>query len=186
MSITSISSVYIQKSRIFLYPLLGIRRGASIVPTDTYLQWENVYKLSDCKFITIYHLRDDKEFKEFEEKSLLNNPLFENFFEIEDNKGVYIFDFSKYKEDYFNIIKGKYSKLNDDYKLNILNFYKNRKKHHSVIQSYLFPERFFSIYAKLLNVKLNLIEKVGELCSLPDIQKESLKAESKIYKFENL
>ena len=71
MKITSVRKNYIQKSRIFLYPMLNIRRGVSVTPVQTYLTWENVYTVEDCKMIALYHLRDDKEFKDFEEQNYL-------------------------------------------------------------------------------------------------------------------
>jgi hypothetical protein len=39
----------------------------------------------------------------------------------------------------------------------------------------LFPEKYFSIYAKLLDIDINVLEKTGELCDACDMDKENLK-----------
>ena len=45
------------------------------------------------------------------------------------------------------------------------------------VDSYLFSEKYFSLYADLLGVDENLLKEVGELCSPPDLEKENLIAE---------
>jgi hypothetical protein len=138
-----------------------------------------------------YHLREDKEFKVFEQEKLLNNPLFEDFYELEDNTGAYIFDFGAYKSDYKKILHGKYSKISDEYKRTILSFFKDHSRHHSYIESYLYPEKYFDNYAELLITEAvdkypmkKLLEKVGELCSLPDLEQEKLEVKAKVITFE--
>ena len=178
MKLTSLYPSYIQKSRLFLYPILRIRRGVSVTPVQTYITWEDKYSLKDYKFIVLYHLRDDKEFKHFEQEKLLNNPLFETFYELDDDLGAYIFDFSEYKADFKKIINGKYSLISDEYKKTILAFFKNHRRHHTYVESYLHPKKYFSNYAELLAEKtdkssmIKLLASVGELCSLPDLTQE--------------
>lgn len=103
MKINSIYPNYIQKSRLFLYPLLGIKRGGSVTPKETYMSWDNVYTLDDNKLIVVYHLRDDSEFKRFED-NVQKNKYFETFFELDDETGAYVFDFNDLKSDYKKII----------------------------------------------------------------------------------
>lgn len=185
MRLKNIYPSYIQKSRLFLYPILGIKRGSSVTPVQTYMSWENVYTLEDCKFIVVYHLRDDKEFKAHEEK-LINHKLFESFFELEDGTGAYVFDFSGLRKEYKKIINGKYSLLIDEYKSKVLMFFRNHSKHHKYIESYLYPEKYFSDYAEILNVNVSLLKSVGELCSLPDLNQEILEVKSKVLNFESI
>ena len=45
---------YFQKSKIFLYPLLDIRKGEEFVPVETYIYWDGLYDESDYKYICIY------------------------------------------------------------------------------------------------------------------------------------
>lgn len=186
MKITSIRKNYIQKSRIFLYPLLNIRRGVSVTPVQTYLTWDNVYTVEDCKLIAVYHLRDDKEFKDFEEKKLFNNDLFDNFFELEDGKGAYVFDFSKYKKEFQRTVAGRYSEIDEGYKRKILNFFRNHQGHHRMIESYVNPHLYFEDYAELLKVPIPLLKEVGELCSLPDLKKEMLEIKKKVLNFTSV
>lgn len=173
---------------MFLYPHLGIKRGVSITPVETYISWKDMYSLKDCKFISVYHLRDDPEFKAFEDKMLIGNKLFHDFKELEDNKAAYIFDFSEHDLDFKKIINGKYSLLSPEYKAVILKFYQNHKH----VESYLHPDRYFYEYSSLLaeprDVKnmVELLMNVGELCALPDLSKEVLEVSEKVLTFENV
>lgn len=185
MRLSKIYPEYIQKSRLFLYPILGIRRGSSVTPVQTYMCWDNVYTLEDYKFIVVYHLRDDKAFKIHEEK-LVSHKLFDSFFELDDNNGAYVFDFTGLKKEYKKIINGQYSALIDEYKAKVLLFFRNHSKHHAYIESYLYPEKYFKDYSKILNVEESLLEEVGELCSLPDLSKEKLEVKSKVLNFETI
>ena len=46
---------YFQKSKVFLYPLLKIRKGVTHVPVQTYIAWDNVFALDDNKFMCEYN-----------------------------------------------------------------------------------------------------------------------------------
>ena len=120
--ITSLNKEYFQKSRVFLYPALGIKRGVNTTLIDTYISWENNYSPSDRKLCCLQHIRDDKDFKLFEKNKLLDNPYFDKLIEVEENKGVYVFDFSHLKDDYDFIIEGKYSKISHEHKMCIRNY----------------------------------------------------------------
>lgn len=183
MKITTVSQKYAQKSRLFVYPLLGIRRGVSVTPVGTYLTWRDMYTVVDCKFIAVYHLRDDAAFKQFEKRYLIGNRHFDNFFELEDGDGAYVFDFKEYKMDYKMIVNGKYSKITPANKIRIAAFFKNNHVHHQSIHSWLYPERFHKDYAKVLGVDLSLIKQVYETCSLPDLRQENLEVKKKVVNF---
>lgn len=193
MKIQSLHRDYIQKSRLFLYPALGIKRGVSVTPVQTYLSWEGQYTTADNKFIIVYHLRDDSDFRLFEDVKLLGNPMFHEFFELEEEGlGAYVFDFSEKAEDFQKIVRGKYSTMSPEYKRTVLNFFKSHRSHHVYIESYLFPEKYFPIYAELLTHKrtdvadmYRLLTRVGELCSKPDKEEEYLKMGIKILDFDN-
>ena len=185
MIISSIYPNYIQKSRVFLYPLLGIRRGNSVTPKETYMCWDNMYTLDDNRLIIVYHLRDDLEFKKFE-KQIQNNKYFETFFQLEDDTGAYVFDFTDSKSEFQKVVKGSYSKLSDEYKTTILGFFKNHRKHHSYIMSYLYPNKYYKMYGNVLNVPTSLLKEVGELCSLPDLTKEKLMISTKVLNLESI
>ncbi len=92
MAIKMLYKDYFQKSRVFLYPILGIKRGVSVTPINTYVSWEGHYKPEDCKLICTYHIRDDKEAKMFEKSALLGNRLFHDVKLLgDDSTSAYIF-----------------------------------------------------------------------------------------------
>lgn len=189
--IKSLYRDYIQKSRIFLYPALGIKRGVSVTPIQTYLTWKGKFVEEDNRFICLYHKRDDKDYLLFEKVKLLSNPLFETMIEIDDESIAYVFNFSEFRKNYQMIIQGKYSKISTKHKQKILSFFKNLRSHHVYIESYLYPEKFIPMYAELLagnkaEIKYykNLLEEVGELCSPPDLIKEQLIINNKHRRFK--
>jgi hypothetical protein len=165
---------YTQKSRMFLYPLLGIRRGSSVVPLETYISIKGVVEPEDHKLVCLYHLRTDLEFRTFEKSKLQGNPRFHNFYEIEDDKGLYVFDFSDNPKFWDCLLTGRYSQIDKNLKTEILAFFNNNPKNKDLINSYLNPDNYFESYAKYLNVEKELLEEVGELCSIIDIEKETL------------
>ena len=70
MRIKRLQKEYIQKSSIFLYPHLLIKKGVTIIPIQTYMSWTEHYDVTDCKLICVYDLRRTKEFKAFEKEFL--------------------------------------------------------------------------------------------------------------------
>lgn len=179
---------YFQKSKVFLFPALGIKRGTSVTPIETYLEWGDI-TVQDTKLICLYHIRDDDEFVSYEEKYLLGNPLFEDYIEVGDDKAVYIFDFSEYAEDFAKVVEGRYSLLSQKLKDKIRDMYGASSANYTYIKSYLYPEQYWGIYADLLcpdsgdkATMAKLLEEVGELCSKPDFEKEKLKMSEKSLK----
>ena len=56
---------YFQKSKVFLYPLLKLKKGLKYVPIQTYVCWEHVYAFEDCKIVCEYHAPSSSEFINF-------------------------------------------------------------------------------------------------------------------------
>lgn len=183
MSIKTLYRDYFQKSRIFLYPMLDIKRGSSIVPIQTYISWKDQIFPEDKKLICLYHLRDDAEYKAFEQNKLFNNKYFEDFRETNDKKGVYVFNFDKLEADWTHFINGKYSKLSNEIKKKVREYFKDNNANVIYIESFMNPEKYYPIYAELLNVKVDLLKLVGELCECPDMSKEDLDIEIKDLNF---
>jgi hypothetical protein len=73
MVINTLYVKYFQKSKIFLYPLLGIKRGSSVVPNDSYISWSDKYSPEETKLICVYDIREDAEYKNFETNVLLKH-----------------------------------------------------------------------------------------------------------------
>jgi hypothetical protein len=179
MAINSLYTEYFQKSRIFLYPFLEVKRGSSVTPIETFMAWDEQYSPKDMKLICLYHLRDDIEFIKFEKDRLLNNKYFFDFKEVEDDKGVYIFDFSEHRKDWNKIILGKFSELSHNYKKKIENFYGKNDSNYAYIESFLHPEKYYSMYSEIIGVSETILREVKELCSKIDLEKETLKASIK-------
>ena len=76
--------------------------------------------------------------------------------------------------DWDKMIAGQYSKLSDDIKRKIINFFDKHSGNYVYVTSYMFPKSFFNRYAEILNVSVTLLEEVGELCDKPDLEKERL------------
>jgi len=174
MALSSVYSKYFQKSKVFLYPLLGIKRGTSVIPTETYLSWNDTYTPEDMKLICVYHSREDAEYVQFEKNILLKHTRLNDFIRINDSTTVVIFDFSDISDDWSHFLNGKYSKISLNLKQQILNFFDKQSGNYSYMHSYLLPEKHFSNYADLLGVDVNTLISVGELCSKPDLEKEQL------------
>jgi hypothetical protein len=177
MAIDSLYRDYFQKSKVFLYPLLGIKRGSTAVPEQTYLSWESYIKTEDVKLITIYNNRTDSEYIQFEKNILLKNPRVTDYIKLQDDKTLFTYDFTDLSDDFHNIVNGKYSKVSKDIKYKLLNHFDKYSGNRTYLETYLFPEKYFTLYAELLNVDESLIREVGELCSPPDLEKENLVAQ---------
>lgn len=174
MSIKSLYREYFQKSRIFLYPALEIKRGSSITPIETYISWNDVIIPADRKLVCLYHLRDDSQYKQFEKTKLFGNRLFDDFREVGEGKGIYIFNFDQNNSDWQHFLKGRYSKISPDLKKKIKDFYKENNSNSTYVDSFVNPEKYYDLYSDLLGVNVKLLKEVTELCSSPDIEKETL------------
>ncbi len=174
MKINALYRKYFQKSKIFLYPLLDIKRGTSVVPSYTYVAWNDKYKPEDMKLICLYQTRKDKEYIDFEKNVLLKHNRLHDYIKIDENQSVFIFDFSDCANDWNCFLEGRYSKLSSKTKNKILDFFEKNSGNYVYINSYLNPENWFGRYAELLDVDKEMLENVGELCTKPDLSKEIL------------
>jgi hypothetical protein len=165
---------YFQKSRSFLYPILGIKRTSANIPKGTYISLEGLIGPEDMKLICVYPVNESEGFKAFENQMLIGNPLFSEKMQV-SNTNIYIFDLESYKIDWFNFILGKYSKLSNPVKRAIKTYYGEKTAEYKYIESYLYPEKYFETYANLLEVDIATLENIGELCDACDLEKETLK-----------
>ena len=178
--ITSLYKSYFQKSRVFLYPVLGIPRSSSVTPINTYMSWADHYDLNDMKLCCVFHIRDDVEYKQFEKSILFNHDMFHDFFESDEGTGIYVFDYSRYAQDWEIVLEGKYSKLSMDMHEKIGSYYAKYQKDFVYINSFLHPHMHFDIYANILDIPVSVLKDVGELCDKPDIEAETLKVFVKV------
>lgn len=173
----SVYTQYFQKSKVFLYPLLKLKKGAEFVPIETYICWDGVYSITDYKFICVYHSERTPEYISFESKYLKEHPLLESAIQLPEDKNVYVFNFKTYRFDYVKFVEGKFSQFSLGTKKQITNFFGTIGKLSDYIQSFLDPEDYHQSYADALEVDLETIQDVYEVCSIPDLEKETLVSE---------
>jgi hypothetical protein len=148
-------------------------------PIQTYTSWEGMYSFDEYKLVCEYPDRKDDEFKTFETKKLLSHSHFLDFYESENKTGLYVFDLSMYKETWNAVHNGRYSQILTEDKGKIRKYFLNNASSLEHIESYLYPERYYGVYSKALNVDEALLRSVGELCSKPDLKKEKLEVKIK-------
>lgn len=167
---------YFQKSKTFLFPALKIARNSSIQVSETFVSWEGMYTPGDGKLILLYDDVNTEAFQAFELKVLMAHPLFFTRHQITDsNSAVYVYDYSILKKDWEHFLQGKYSRLSKDLKQAILTYYGKNSHEYKYIASFLLPEDFFPVYAELLDVHVDLLTQVGELCDPYNVDKETCK-----------
>ena len=184
--ITKLQKEYFQKSKTFLYPLLGIKRGSKYKPDNTYVAWQDRYKFYDNVIVCVYNLVNSKEFRRFEQETLFCNLYFKDFYYLPNNKVAYVFTLEDYTSDYQTFLEGRYSKLSNDTKELIQNFFllSTKSIHYHWLNSYLYPERYYHLYAELLDMDVNDIPL--ELCpSLNTVKEELIVTSLKLSLWEN-
>tara|TARA_R110001592_G_scaffold85153_3_gene251492 strand:- start:30 stop:608 length:579 start_codon:yes stop_codon:yes gene_type:complete len=164
---------YFQKSKVFLYPLLNLRRGMKYVPAQTYCGWSNVYDTDDMMLLCLYNTKLTRSFVEFANKHLKQNTHFLDNTSLESNKQLFIFDLSKYKNDWKRFLDGGYSRYSLDSKITVLDYFDDEKTL-NYIKGYLSPEVVHEQYAKELKIDIEIVKAVHEVCSAPDLEKEIL------------
>jgi hypothetical protein len=168
-----------------LYPALGIKKGSRFKPIGTYLSIHDMIEPEDVRFICTFDKNESEEFQNFEIDMLIKNPLFIEKIDMGDFN-AYVFDYEIYANDWFNFIMGKYSKLSTVLKKAIKTHYGPNSSEYEYMHSYLFPEEYYETYATLLDVDVETLERLGELCNPCDLEKETLKiSEDSLIKLKN-
>jgi hypothetical protein len=159
---------YFQKSKAFLYPALGFKTNKFL--ENTFICFDDIV-INDRKIICVYKSNDIiKETVLL--KELLSNDFFDKKIEI-NNDSLYVYNFPN-KQDWNNFIKGKYSFLSEELKNKIKNFYGEKSNIYiKYLSCYLYPNDCFKEYSELLNVPVDILKEVGELCNKIDIKKET-------------
>jgi|TARA_R100000084_G_scaffold109439_1_gene76827 hypothetical protein len=165
---------YFQKSKVFLYPLLGIKKGEEFVPVETYISWDGLYTENDYKYIVVYNCDKDLKFKLFEDRVLKSHKLLEFATEIEKDRHIYVFDYSKFNHDFDMFINGRYSKFSTPTKNKVLKYFGSVGKISEYIESFLNPLKYHEVYAEAFEISIETIKEVHEICSKPDLEKETL------------
>jgi len=178
MALNSVYRKYFQKSQVFLYPLLGIKRGAAYVPKSTYVAWEdNDVTSEDMKLVCVYENDGSNTFDVFVKTVLLKHSRLFGYVKADSKTSVFTFEFSDLVADWDHFLNGKYSKMNLNLKEKILNFFDPQTGNFQYVKSYLYPDKYYSTYADLLDTSVEILKSVGELCSKPDMEQEMLQLE---------
>ena len=167
-----------QKSKSFLYPVLGLKNNIPYKPINTYLSIKDLIDIKQRVLICVFNNVDSDEFREFENNKLLCSSFFTKRIEIDD-KVIYLFDLKNFKEDWDRFIKGKYSKLSKIIKECIKHYYGDKSLEYEYMDSYLNPEFYYTIYSELLGVSEEELQEIGELCSKLNEEDETLVLEDK-------
>lgn len=131
--------------------------------------------------IVTYRKETSEAFTKFEKRFLLNNRLFKDYVECEDDVNAYIFTFEKHSADWLYFLEGRYSKFSTDFKNSILKFVFGQTTDTRTISSYLYPEKYMETYARYysdseeVSEMIELLKEVGELCDPYNIEKETVK-----------
>ena len=175
---------YFQKSKVFLYPLLGIKKGIRFVPVQTYIKWD--HSLIDSKDILIcaYAIKNStnnqeeierkKAFNIFIDQYLKTNELYHSRHNT-DTLELIVFDLSYFKNDLKKFKEGKYSEFSLITKKIIMEFFGNIGTIAEYMESYLYPKKYYEVYSNILNISIETLEDVTELCDKPDLDKEDYK-----------
>jgi len=162
---------YFQKSFTFLYPFLGFKRKKHPQPLHTFMFWPEK-DVSECKLYCVYKKKDSDEWRLFEENYLITHERFVECEILNEDHIAYVFDINDFKEDYQNVINGTYSKFSREGKRKLSDYYGVHTPEWVYIESFLFPSKYFAIYAEILDVEEEQLKDVGELCPKYDPEKE--------------
>jgi hypothetical protein len=167
---------YFQKSKVFLYPLLGVAKGIRYVPIQTYTSWDGNHVGNENLLICVYKIEQDskKTFNKFLKEHLQKNELFHSN-SSSDNLEIVTFNLSFFKGDLRKFEQGKYSEFSIMTKKIIMDFFGNTGTISEYMESYLYPEKYYEVYSEILNVPITLLEEVIELCDKPNMKKEHFK-----------
>jgi len=174
MAVKSVYNKYFQKSKVFLYPLLGFKRGIKVIPSETYLAWDQYYIPEDMKLVCLYHPNKSNEYEKYEKEVLLKHNRLCDIKQFDAHNKIFVFDFAELKDDWEYFINGKYSKISDDVKNKMLDFFDKNTANYIYMNSYLYPDNYFNDYAECLAVDVDILKTVGELCEKPNFEKETL------------
>lgn len=196
---------YIQKSRLFLLPLTGLRKNKYFRETNTYISSPDLLALEypdgigfdDNILIVVYSknykIKQDNIYNQvtsgfknisieetgwdkYETEIIASNKRFLAVHETAD-EFIYTFDLDDWSKDWNNFVKGRYSLLSrkakdliKEYRWTSLQEIERRK-----LYCYLYPneENCFKDFAEDLEVSVEDLKEVKELCSKPNLKLET-------------
>lgn len=168
------------KSRNFLWPLVGFKKDAAFTPAGVYCYWDgDEIETVDNGCLIAYYKESGDAFKSFEEKEILTkDDCLQTCYKVE-NGTIYIFNIAEWIKDIYQFLDGKYSKFSREAKDVIMKYHgiKDNKvaEPGRPIYMSLYPEIFHKAVAKELNMEVENIREVYELCEKYKVEDETLK-----------
>lgn len=164
---------HFQKSKAFLYPVLGLSKFRDPSPENVYTSWGEDYDKTDRKLICVYEQQNTEAWKNFKLK-LMTHPMLEVSIIIDDVYIAYVFNFDikEYQQDFDYFLLGQYSKLSSNTKKAISNYYGIHTAEWVYVESYIYPKKYYEQYSKILNVPVEQLKEGVELCSRHNDQDE--------------
>lgn len=183
-----LSKEYWSKSEAFLLPLTGLQRSHKY-SIKTYLFWEK-YSIEDYHIIVEFTYNNYDEFVGYCQKVIF--PILDKSgYCIEshdfEGKSIFVLDIAEWASDIEMFLKGKYSRISDNAKEKIREyhtFYDKGAKLLIEIAAALEPNYKFPILdgktaieyvAENYNLNIQDLQKIGELGSIYNKEKETLK-----------
>ena len=174
--IRKIYDKYFQKSRSFLLPILGLKKNAKFTPLQCYMAWQDVYSIKDRKLILVYEKEESVEWRNYIARTVMSHQMFDCYIETEiEDEVALVFDLHCIEQDYISVLQGRYSKLDRASKKKIREYYGYNSAEYAYIESFLYPEKYYKTYSEILDVEEEHIKFTGQLCDLPNLDKETLK-----------
>lgn len=167
--INNVSLGEFSKSLHFLYPLLGIH-SEHFKPLKVFVGVKGWIVPKERCLVCIFDT-SKTNFAYFETAHLFFHEAFKEVRQINAHQSIYVFNFP-YPQVWDHFLNGKYSRFGLKYKSYIVKTCIKEKWHVANMRSFLFPAEYFERYARLLNVPVELLHEVGELCSHPDMNQE--------------
>jgi hypothetical protein len=166
---------YFRKAGPFLYPTLNLPINKNFPSSGVYTALDDEIKKEDRKLI--YTFDPNKEgYRQYMNRVHKTNSNFIEEIQISHDLTALIFDCSAATETWDAYLNAKYSQFRDQDKKLILKYFSYNKANLLYLTSFLYPERYFEQYAKILDVDLELLKGVGELCDKPNFEEEHLKS----------
>ena len=172
---TEVKNVKVKKnlSFYFLLPMLG----GKVLTINDFDNIENCFlkdkdKPYEDSLFVLFNYSTSKEFAKFEE-SLTQHPYFAETYDPSPKLTMFVFGIPDIKN-YNLFLKGKYSRMSNEYKTNILRFFLG------IAKLYLIEDVLYKSQTRRLRLEQELAIRVSkdiDLLDLPDIKKETFSSE---------
>lgn len=121
---------------------------------------------------------DQNAWQVFETENLVSNAMYLDYHET-STEMIYTFDLTPWGSDWSSFLNGCYSKLSYEAKEKIVDYRSEQLDRIGKLKllGYLYPhkEEALSLFSRDLEIDIEVLRGIGELCDKPDLQKENYK-----------